>query len=305
MTLGKTASIAFVLFALHLVGCMLPEEIDQRAEGLSTPSPAQRLADDPEFALLLEDLAAMARGHFVTGGALLPGEALLERADAISNAAEADAYVATQLHGDPARANLATGRVEALLHRHGLSHVTPDEVTGLFLEAFELFFIAVPLDGWVEYQLEALDEPIPEVSRECLQDCMRIFALEMAAAIKTALGALAACQLVPVPGNLICVAGAMASFAITSHSINRANDNCVAACEGLPPDSYCNDDADCAGTEYCDRGFIGIGANECLPLRREGQTCSRSGQCDTGCCRYRPLSNPFWPICRPASRCGP
>ena len=41
----------------------------------------------------------------------------------------------------------------------------------------------------------------------------------------------------------------------------------------------CREDGDCAGAEYCDRGWATVGRNQCLPRRGQGDNCERNEQC--------------------------
>lgn len=66
----------------------------------------------------------------------------------------------------------------------------------------------------------------------------------------------------------------------------------------------CTSDGDCDSDEYCWTGVVGIGTNECRPKKSNGQTCSRGGQCSSGCCKYKFFVNPVSSTCRPSSDCN-
>jgi Dickkopf N-terminal cysteine-rich region len=56
-------------------------------------------------------------------------------------------------------------------------------------------------------------------------------------------------------------------------------------------DEYqCKDDNDCDAGEFCDKGTVTVGRNQCVSLRSEEAACSRDGQCDTGMkCQGKPV----------------
>lgn len=81
-------------------------------------------------------------------------------------------------------------------------------------------------------------------------------------------------------------------------------------CDGWPFDSNnneCTSDAGCPSDQYCWKGPLGIGDNECRDKKSVGEACSRDGKCLSGCCKVN--LNPFsqWPLggsCRPAGQCN-
>jgi hypothetical protein len=58
----------------------------------------------------------------------------------------------------------------------------------------------------------------------------------------------------------------------------------------------CSDDDHCAGTQFCDKGELTIGANACRAKRANEQSCTRAGQCQSGRCY---LGN-----CKPQDECS-
>lgn len=66
----------------------------------------------------------------------------------------------------------------------------------------------------------------------------------------------------------------------------------------------CSSDSDCGPDDFCWTGVAGIGTNACRPKKEEGDTCARSGQCESDCCRLHIASNPVSPVCRPADKCN-
>ena len=77
------------------------------------------------------------------------------------------------------------------------------------------------------------------------------------------------------------------------------------ACDGWPfdnPDKECNDDGDCSNNQYCWKGPLGVGKNECRAKKSNGDPCSRGGKCMSGCCKFN-----LWDLgstCRPANQCN-
>jgi hypothetical protein len=72
-------------------------------------------------------------------------------------------------------------------------------------------------------------------------------------------------------------------------------------CTPESPQSECSDDHECNSDEYCHRGFLGVGINECRPARGSGASCGRDEECLSDCCK-----GGFFGIgkeCKPANDC--
>jgi hypothetical protein len=78
--------------------------------------------------------------------------------------------------------------------------------------------------------------------------------------------------------------------------------DCRARCYGHASADQCKSNSDCARDQYC-RNPAGNPINTCAPKKTEGKTCNNAGQCQTGCCKYNFLKNPFYTVCRPADKC--
>ncbi len=54
--------------------------------------------------------------------------------------------------------------------------------------------------------------------------------------------------------------------------------------KGLKGAPICKQDADCDIDRYCAKGVLGVGRNQCLPLKKLGDGCTRAKQCKSGRC---------------------
>lgn len=99
------------------------------------------------------------------------------------------------------------------------------------------------------------------------------------------------------------VIGASATYAAELARATRAHRECREECNGVDLTDECFFDGDCDADEYCFKGVLSIGKNQCRPLKGVGLGCARPSQCDTGCCKYHFGTNPFSKTCRPADRC--
>lgn len=84
-----------------------------------------------------------------------------------------------------------------------------------------------------------------------------------------------------------------------------ALNQCIAACDGAPVDhgggELCGGDDISEQDEYCWKGVLGIGKDECGSKKKQGNVCSNHGQCQTDCCKLHAWSNPASKTCRPAN----
>ncbi|MET0168069.1 MAG: dickkopf-related protein [Vicinamibacterales bacterium] len=70
--------------------------------------------------------------------------------------------------------------------------------------------------------------------------------------------------------------------------------------------SECGDDNDCANAEYCDKGTITLGKNQCVPQKADGQGCTRATQCAGAACNvrcYTPASKNMGASCNINDEC--
>lgn len=69
-----------------------------------------------------------------------------------------------------------------------------------------------------------------------------------------------------------------------------------------PDQNECNDDGDCPNTQYCWKGPLGVGENECRDKKSVGEPCSRDGKCLSDCCKFNLWD--FGSTCRAANECN-
>jgi hypothetical protein len=70
----------------------------------------------------------------------------------------------------------------------------------------------------------------------------------------------------------------------------------------LPEPEECNDNGDCATDEYCWKGPLGFGENECRDKKSIGDSCGNDDACKSNCCKFN-----LWDggaTCRAASECN-
>ncbi|UJR86243.1 dickkopf-related protein [Sandaracinus amylolyticus] len=210
----------------------------------------------------------------------------------------------TALALDPALIDRQGALYAALDQRYALSPLSRDlrrEVLDRAVTRFSRERRAI--DGWIEYELDQIDpEGTEDVSDACILDCQRRFATAAALALQAYIASLAAATIAG-PAWPVLVIAATAAYSYALYEANEANEDCIAECEGIPPTDYCEEDSDCADDEYCWTGVLGVGMNECRPKKDEGRTCSRHGQCESGCCRLHVPTNPVSRVCRPSDRC--
>jgi hypothetical protein len=68
------------------------------------------------------------------------------------------------------------------------------------------------------------------------------------------------------------------------------------------PPPECNDNGDCESDQYCWKGPLGIGENECRDKKSVGDKCGNGDACKSGCCKFN-----LWDggsTCRVASECN-
>ncbi len=104
-------------------------------------------------------------------------------------------------------------------------------------------------------------------------------------------------------GGAIWVAVATAAIVIVGQYVDCLfNPDCHPWPFTDPDDNECTHDSDCASDEYCWKGPLGVGANECRPKKANGKYCSRDGKCLSDCCKFNLWD--FGSTCRPANQCN-
>ena len=64
--------------------------------------------------------------------------------------------------------------------------------------------------------------------------------------------------------------------------------------------NQCFHDSDCMTDEWCWKGPLGIGHNECRPDKENGEPCGRDAKCLSGCCNF----NLFGSKCAVPNKCN-
>jgi hypothetical protein len=196
---------------------------------------------------------------------------------------------------------------QQLISKYQLGGYTSEQVETVFSMAAGSEANQTYIKGLIEYEIEQLDEPAepkdPQI--EACEDLCRIqYAASIAIALQAYLAALAAATLAGPVGPILAGAATVTYF----YSLAQAQgqlDECMAICNGeIISDDECLGDADCDPNDYCWTGVLGWGTNECRPEKVQGQTCSRHGQCLSGCCKLHFWTNPFSKTCRPADACN-
>lgn len=85
----------------------------------------------------------------------------------------------------------------------------------------------------------------------------------------------------------------------------------IAVSRYVTKQSECNGDGDCGAFEYCDKGTISIGKNQCVAKKADNDTCDVAGggwQCRSGHCKfsrcYTPASVPMGGTCYNDDACA-
>jgi hypothetical protein len=189
----------------------------------------------------------------------------------------------------------AIHRAEVLDERYGFLSMTRDDlVLATQIAMTNPGLSNVANDTWgdesvlVELGAESLDPCVVE----CAQNAAEQWLIETSAAY------LAAELFAALGVEVVFITLEAAVLAVTVATYDACVDEC-----GAQVEETCDQDSDCDPKEYCDRGWLTIGKNQCVFSRDEGEICTRWEQCETECCRYHAWSNPVHPVCRPADKC--
>ena len=188
-----------------------------------------------------------------------------------------------------------------LRDNHGLKGASPADVRYVFQTVFES-------DGGTYVVEEAVKDEFEDddAYEACKQVCLNAqFAAVVLAlsffVVEMAFGVF----LFPWEIPIILWAMAQLSYALTKSEAEF--ERCLAACEGGDIDldiKTCGDDEVCTDSEYCWKGVLGIGKDECRPKKAQGKVCSDDDHCQSGCCKLHAWTNPVSKTCRPASACN-
>lgn len=85
----------------------------------------------------------------------------------------------------------------------------------------------------------------------------------------------------------------------------------IAVSRYITKQNECDADGDCLGSEYCDKGTVSIGKNQCVPKKADDEPCAAVGggaQCKSGQCRFgrcfTPSSVPIGGTCYNDEACA-
>ena len=152
----------------------------------------------------------------------------------------------------------------------------------------------------------AEDELVFALAGQCELACTNAYILAMVIPLALfILEMVLAAVLFPFGILIAMFAIAQLNWALTV--AGAALNQCLAACDGVPADNgggeLCGGDI-CQQDEYCWKGVLGIGKDECRSKKKQGNVCSNHAQCNTDCCKLHTWSNPVSKTCRPANACN-
>ncbi len=276
-----------------------PAGLDGKADTLATSG----LAKDPRFIQLLQGSATVI-GQQLAYGRKASAQAWRDNVAALRSGNEAQAQAAlAQLGVDRAIIAEHGALVRDLVAKYRLT--TPLAIKSAFRSAYRTAGGDGFVGGAIEYELHQIEDEDytapTDAESSCLNDCKIDAALEAEAAFVAYCLSLAGCGAAG-PAWPICAGLATATYVAALAAMDAHVDNCVEACEGV--ESYCSQDSDCPAGDFCWTGVLGIGHNECRDKKELGQTCSRGGQCESGCCKYNLFENAVSPVCRPSDKCN-
>ena len=100
----------------------------------------------------------------------------------------------------------------------------------------------------------------------------------------------------PVIGQHVCLPEAAAPINADCSSDRQCATGRCSSIDGTGGSCVCADDDHCLGNQYCDRGWLTVGKNQCVARKAYGAGCSRDEQCGTGrVCQGKPLGKCITP----------
>ena len=306
-------SCAISLVAATLTGCdtyePAPTELGETADLEYRATPAETIAavaEDPELLQLVDLGVEQMRDHLLAQAQMTDGDIQAQLAT-INHPAYFELVAPEEFYEGVGVTSSVVDQQRALVQsisdRHGLLELTASQRAQVFAQALESEGNRSYIEGKIEYELHDIEGDVDTEIDDCEAACVVAYTAAATAAIIAYVSALAAAVALG-PGGPIAAAIATASYVSALATAQAANDQCFAECNGeIISNEECDSDSDCANDEFCWKGVAGIGANECRPLKDEGKTCSRHGQCESGCCKLHVWTNPFSKTCRPSNKC--
>ncbi len=206
------------------------------------------------------------------------------------------------LGGTPKHLEHIQSLVNELRENHGLAEASPQDVRYVFELALETD------QGNDILEAAAEDELVLALYNPCEQACTNAYILAMVLPLAFFVLEMALAVAFFPFGILIAMfAIAQLNWALTV--AGAALNSCLAACDGfVPPDNgggtLCGGDDLCDQDEYCWKGVLGFGKDECRAKKKQGSVCSNHDHCQSDCCKLHTWSNPVSKTCRPASACN-
>jgi|GEM_PF-1039111 len=305
--MSRTLGVFALSAALGLAGCADPGSSDVRVtERSANPAQiAQAISNDQDFLTLIDVSTALAGELMQAQRAQTPDviDAVARTITHPDYAATTDpASLVTNLGGDAEHLDTMRSLMAELVQRYGLQNASEAQIQTIFFEAVNLGAAKSHLDGAIEYELHALNENADLTTDECEALCdaeyLAAAALAMSAYVAVLIGAVAL-----GPAGVIGVVVAFAEFNHAMAVAQSQHNRCRDECNGIFSEE-CGWDHDCATDEFCWKGVLGIGKNECRDKKAEGKVCARDGQCESDCCKYHLWSNPVSQVCRPSDKCN-
>lgn len=204
------------------------------------------------------------------------------------------------LGGDPKNLDHIRNLVNEIRENHDLEAASPQDVRYVFELAFDTD------EGNDILEDAAEDELVFALAGQCELACTNAYILAMVIPLALFILEMVLAAVFFPFGILIAMfAIAQLNWALTV--AGAALNQCLAACDGVPADNgggeLCGGDI-CQQDEYCWKGVLGIGKDECRSKKKQGNVCSNHGQCQTDCCKLHTWSNPVSKTCRPANACN-
>ncbi len=304
---SRSLSLTLMATALATSGCDAPVDHEpaptiERSGG--SQQMIQALAQDADFHTLIDVTATLA-GELDAAQKALPDETIDSIAKTITHPSFAEttdpATLVEDLGGDPAHLPTIRNLSLLLIERYNLQEATSDEIKLLIGSALQTDSGGSHLDGAIENELHDVEGDVDTTVDECEAQCIAEYSIAAGIAVSAYIAALVGAVAAGPAGPIVAVI-ALAEFNYAMAVAQSALNRCMDECNGIFSDD-CGWDHDCADDEFCWKGVLGIGKNECRDEKSQGETCSRDGQCKSGCCKFHLWSNPVSPVCRPSDKC--
>jgi len=300
--------------ALVTAGCEVSSPVESEIELRAGDEPsawivangddiADEIVADPAFDLLVKTAAGMVGDLHATQSELSD-----EELDSIAHTTTQPWFsevmgpgaLLGHLGGNPQDLELIRNLLEQLRAKHGLQEASPTDVGYVFELALATEEAHDKLAIALETELDLSDLGVDP----CEQACHNAYVAVAIIIIAVYLAAMAV-AVATFPFGIILAQIATAELNRALAQAQAERDICLAECDGTVGNlDFCGEWDVCEEDEYCWKGPLGIGADECRPKKGEGKVCSSHDKCLSGCCKYHVWSHPVSKTCRPASKCN-